>query len=102
MLKSNSRNHRQMIHFNIIDALFGNSPSPCVIALAALIPVLKWDGEENLAKGEIVKFNYSERNRNQHKFNAQVVGCKDGYDMIWRHISDDWFKVVGKSPERSC
>jgi hypothetical protein len=73
-----------------------------VQALAKLIPVLKWDDEENLAKGEIVKFKYVESQRNQHKFNDQVVGSEGGYDMIYRHISDDWFKVIGKSPERSC
>ena len=70
--------------------------------LAKLIPVSVWDDEQNLAKGEIVKFNFVESQRNTHKFNDQVVGSEDGFDMIWRHVSDDWFKVIGKSPERTC
>lgn len=73
-----------------------------VKALAKLIPVLKWDDGTNLANGEIEKFEYVESQRNQHKFNDQVVGSRDGFDFIWRHISDDWFKVVGKSHERTC
>ena len=72
--------------------------------MAKLIPVLKWgdDEEENLARGELEKFNFVESQRNTHKFNDQVVGCKGGFDYIWRHVADDWFKVIAKTPERSC
>lgn len=72
--------------------------------LAKLIPVLKYEEgeEENLAKGEIEKFNFIEGSRNKHKFNEQVVGSSGGHDKIWRHVSDDWFKLVGKWPERTC
>lgn len=78
------------------------TPPLYVRILAKLIPVLVWDDETNLAQGEIEKFNFVESCRNKHKFNDQVVGSKGGYDYIWRHISDDWFKVIGKSPERTC
>lgn len=77
-------------------------PPLYIVLLAKLIPVFKDGNEENLAKGEIEKFNYVESCKNKHKFNDQVVGLRYGYDMIWRHISDDWFKVVGKWPERTC
>jgi hypothetical protein len=70
-----------------------------VKVLAALIPVLKWENEENLAKGEIEKFNFIESCKNQFKFNQQVVGSKGGYDYIWRHIKDDYFKVIAKTLE---
>jgi hypothetical protein len=70
--------------------------------LAKSIPVCVWDDEQNLAQGELEKFNFVESQKNTHKFNDQVVGCKGGFDMIWRHVADDWFKVIGKSPERTC
>lgn len=65
--------------------------------LARLIPVLKTEG--NVSKGEIVKFNFTVSSRNKHSFGDQVVGCEQGFDFIWRHISDDYFKVIGKWPE---
>jgi hypothetical protein len=77
-------------------------PPLYVRVLAKFIPVFVWPEDPNLAKGEIVKFNYVKSCRGKHKFNDQVVGSEDGYDMIWRHIADDWFKVVGKSHERTC
>lgn len=72
--------------------------------LAKLIPVLKYEKneEENLSKGEIKKFNFTEGSKNKYGFNKQVLSFEDGYDWIWRHISDDYFKCIGKWPERSC
>ncbi len=74
---------------------------PTYIAFLSLtIPVLKTEG--NLAKGEIEKFNLVESCKNKRKFNEQVVGSRGGYDLIWRHISNDYFKLVGKWPEDHC
>lgn len=68
--------------------------------LGKTIPILNTEG--NLATGEITKFKFVQSCKNQFGFNKQVVGLEDGYDMIWRHISDDYFKCIGKWPERSC
>lgn len=65
--------------------------------LAKLIPIL--DSEGNMSTGEIEKFDFVESCKNRHKFNDQVVGSKDGYDYIARHISDDYFKIIGKWKE---
>lgn len=65
--------------------------------LARLFPVSKTDG--NVATGEIKKFNFVSSCKNTHHFGQQVVGCEDGFDYIARHISDDYFKIVGKWPE---
>lgn len=65
--------------------------------LSKLIPILKTEG--NLSKGEIKKFNFVEGQRNQYGFNKQVISFEDSYDWIWRHISDDYFKCIGKWPE---
>ncbi len=62
--------------------------------LSKLLPVLKSEG--NVSKGEIVKFKFTESQRNTHGFGDQVVGCEGGYDYIARHISNDYFKMVGK------
>lgn len=62
--------------------------------LAKLIPVLRLEG--NISKGEIVKMNFTEGCRNKHGFGDKVVGCEGGFDYSWRHISNDYFKVVGK------
>jgi hypothetical protein len=70
--------------------------------LAKLIPILEWDDGTNLSTGEIRKFNFIESQKNQHKFGSQVSSSGDGYDYIWRHISDDYFKCIGKSVERTC
>jgi len=78
------------------------NPPRYVKILAKLIPISKWENEENLAKGEIVKFNFVESCKNKYGFNKQVLSSEDGYDLIWRHISDDWFKLIAKSPEARC
>lgn len=72
--------------------------------LAKLIPILKYDSteEKNLSQGEIKKFNFIESCRNKYGFNKQVLSFEDGYDWIWRHISDDYFKCIGKWHERTC
>ena len=70
--------------------------------LAKLIPVLKWKDMQNLAKGEIEKINFVKGCRGGKTFNQQFVGNVDGYDIIWRHIANDYFKIVGKSPEARC
>lgn len=68
--------------------------------LAKFIPLLKWD--INLAVGEIRKFNFVKSQKNKHSFNEQVIGFEEDFDLIWRHIANDWFKNIGKSPSRSC
>lgn len=74
---------------------------PNYIAFLSLtIPVLKTEG--NLAVGKIEKFNFIESCKGNKKFNQQVVDSRDGYDLIWRHIHNDYFKMVGKWPERTC
>lgn len=67
--------------------------------LGKLIPILKTEG--NLSKGEITKFHFVESQKNQYGFGKQVVGSEDGYDFIYRHISDDYFKCIGKVPENN-
>ena len=59
------------------------------------LPIKVLDCENNLATGEIKKFNFIESQKNKFKYNEQIVLCND-YDEIWRHISDDYFKQVGK------
>lgn len=72
--------------------------------LAKGIKVLEWRG--NLAKGELKKFKFTESCKNKHEYNDQVVGMEsengDDYDCIWRHVKNDWFKLVGKSTSRTC
>ena len=70
--------------------------------LSKLIRILPSVDEQNLSNGEIRKFHFVKDQKNQIGFNDQVVGNKDGYDMIWRHISNDYFKCIGKWPERTC
>lgn len=65
--------------------------------LARLIPVLKTEG--NISTGEIKKFNFVNSCKNKYSFGQQIVGCEDGFDYIASHISDDYFKIVGKWPE---
>jgi hypothetical protein len=64
------------------------------------IDLLGDDEGRNVAKGEIQKFNYVESCQGQHRYNDQVTSTEyfDGqeYSCIWRHIYDDWFKLVGK------
>lgn len=65
--------------------------------LAKLLPILKSEG--NISTGEIVKFNFTQSQKNTHSFGKQVVGSEGGFEYIARHISNDWFKIVGKWPE---
>jgi hypothetical protein len=71
-----------------------NEDVPFLIRLKGIpIKILKSEG--NLAKGEIVKFNFIEGQKNTHKFKDRVT-TSSGFDGIWEHISQDWFKLIGK------
>jgi len=68
--------------------------------VAKLYPVLKT--EDNLAIGEISKFNYVESQQNTHKIGDRVIGSENDFEMIWVHVGDDYFKCIGKWYERIC
>ena len=73
---------------------------PVHIRLLGLpIKILKWDDDVNLSKGEIKKFNFTESCKNKFSYNQQCLSFEDGYEWIWRHIKDDYFKCIGKSKE---
>lgn len=80
-----------------------NKYVPLLITLMALpIKVLETKNEPNLATGEITKFKFVESQRNKQEYGKQLVGSEKGYDRIWIHIKNDWFKEIGKYPERTC
>jgi hypothetical protein len=70
--------------------------------LGLFIPILKWDDDLNLSKGEIRQFNFIQSDKNAFKFNQQVCSFEDSYEWIWRHIHNDYFKCIAKSHERTC
>jgi GH35 family endo-1,4-beta-xylanase len=70
--------------------------------LARFIPILKWDNMINLSKGEIEQFKFIASQKKKFNFREQIVMNRDGFNLIWQHISADWFKLVGKSHEQKC
>lgn len=80
-----------------------NEDVPLIIKVMAIpIKIIPTKDEPNLAIGEIKKFKFVESQRNQHKYGQQVTDSEDGYGGIWIHIKNDWFKQIGKWPERTC
>lgn len=70
-----------------------------------MYPIQNYDDCENMAKGEIKKFNYVESCRGQHKVGDMVYELiceEDDYDGHWVHLGRDWFKLIHKSYARSC
>lgn len=65
--------------------------------VAKLIPVNTYPDNTNESKGELEKMTFA--NSHKYPFNYQVVGSKDGYSYIWRHVLHDYWKVVSKVKE---
>lgn len=78
-----------------------NDSVPTLIQIMA-VPLGILEVEDNEAKGEITKFKLVDSQKNAKAYGEQVVGSAGGYDRIYRHIYNDWFKEVGKWPEKSC
>lgn len=74
---------------------------PLLIRLLA-IPIKIIRSKENIAEGKIEKFKFVKSDKNKFSYNQQTVTFEDGYDCIWRHIKNDWFKQIGKWPEQTC
>lgn len=65
-------------------------------------PILSYPDCDNLAKGEITKFNFVESCKNQTEIGKRIVGSENGFDCIWVHLGFDYFKLISKTPERTC
>lgn len=62
--------------------------------------------ENNLATGEIRKFNFVEGQRNTHRAgdrvtSMEIINGKD-HGAIWVHLADDYFKMISLWVERTC
>lgn len=76
-----------------------------VTLMAMFIPVCKWEDEENLAKGEIVKLQLRDgiykyfNPKIEWSFGERIVGLVDGYDWIWAYVTNGYWKVIAKTKE---
>lgn len=72
-----------------------------VSLMSKFIAVPVYPNSINEAKGEIIRMHFA-GNKENHAFNYQVVGSEDGYDIIYRHIAHDYWKIISKVKERTC
>lgn len=70
----------------------------CSKLIGLKYPVLK--SEDNIAKGEIVKFNFVEGQRNQLPIGRQTCHTEEiegkWYDCISVQLGNDYFKRIGQ------
>jgi hypothetical protein len=75
--------------------------------IGIIFPVIFTDDEPNLAKGEIEKFSYVESQKLTHKVGDRVNRTmwddkKNEFGTIWVCLGNDYFKQIGRWPERNC
>ncbi len=62
-----------------------------------LYPVSHYPDEENFSDGEVERMTFRDANKNP--IGHCVIGCRSGYDFIWRHIGFGYYKVTSKTKE---
>lgn len=64
-----------------------------------LVPLKKYEDTENLATGEIRKFE----NTSSVAKRVGMISMEGDYDIIWEHVMDDYYKQVSKTLNlRNC
>jgi hypothetical protein len=75
--------------------------------MAKMFPIIKREGsdEPNLSIGEIKKFKIAGQNETikmGHRVNSLEIIDNEDYGAIWVHVGNNYFKMIGLWPERTC